>query len=213
MAKTLLIIGKSGSGKSTSLRNLNEKEYGLINVLGKELPFRNKKKSLNSDNYNEIKQYILTLYKEHGIRNFIIDDAGYLITNQYMKAQGSDKKGNKTFELFSDMATNFFDIIRFAQEVVPNDAKIVFFMHEDKNDFGDVKPKTMGKMLDEKVCIEGLFTIVLNAVKKQDKHVFLTKTDGSGVTKSPMGMFDEDAIDNDLKLVFEKIDEYYNIGE
>jgi hypothetical protein len=84
-------------------------------------------------------------------------------------------------------------------------------MHEEIDDLGYVKPKTIGKLLDEKIDVAGLFTIVLNATKKEGKYIFKTQTDGFDVTKSPMGMFDSEEIDNDLKVVQNKIKEYYGL--
>ena len=84
-------------------------------------------------------------------------------------------------------------------------------MHEDKNDFGDIKPKTIGKMLDEKVCVEGLFTIVLRSVVENGKYLFKTQTSGFDVTKSPIGLFQAEEIDNDLYAVDQAIRTYYNI--
>ena len=86
-------------------------------------------------------------------------------------------------------------------------------MHEDKNDFGEVKPKTIGKMLDEKVCLEGMFTIVLRCMTENGKHIFRTKTNGDDVTKTPLNLFDAEEIDNDLKLVDSTIREYYGMNK
>ena len=97
---------------------------------------------------------------------------------------------------------------------MPADKIVYFMMHEDKNDFGDIKPKTIGKLLDEKVCLEGLFTIVLRCMTNgQGQHVFTTQTNGLDVAKSPMGLFDSIEIDNDLKAVDTAIREYYNIKQ
>ncbi len=211
MAKATLVLGRSGAGKSFSMRNLPTNEYAIISVLGKELPFKTDKKFLEADDYNVIKDAMLK-YVQRGVKIFVIDDASYLLTNAFMRAQSEDKKGNKMFELYSKMATDFYDLIRFSQKSLPEDVLVFYFMHEDKNEFGDVKPKTVGKMLDEKVVIEGLFTQVLQASKVENKYVFRTQTDGTGVTKSPFGMFDSEEIDNDLNYVVQKIREFYNIG-
>lgn len=211
MAKSFLLIGKSGVGKSYSLNTVPENEYALISVLGKELPFRTGKKYLTTDDYTAIKNAMLK-YVSMGVKNIIIDDAGYLLTNAFMKAQGAEKKGNLIFELYSQMATNFYELVRFSQTGLPDDVIVGIIMHEDKNDFGDVKPKIMGKMLEEKVSVEGLFATVLHAMKTNNEYIFRTQTDGTGVTKSPYGMFDSETIPNDMNLVFTKIREYYNIG-
>lgn len=207
MAQVAMIIGKSGSGKSTSMRNFAKDELALINVNKKPLPFKGKFDStLETTNYEQIEKAIFSTQK----KAIVIDDAGYLITNQFMMGHG-ENKGNAVFELYNSLADNFYKLIKFCQEKV-NDEKIVYFvMHEDKNEFGDVKPKTIGKLLDEKVCVEGLFTIVLRAECKEGKYIFHTKTDGSDVTKTPMGLFESETIPNDLKEVDKTIREYYDL--
>ena len=207
MAQVIMLIGKSGSGKSTSMRNFAKDELALINVNKKPLPFKGKFDStLETTNYEQIEKAIFSTQK----KVIVIDDAGYLITNQFMMGHG-ENKGNAVFELYNSLADNFYKLIKFCQEKVADDKTVYFVMHEDKNEFGDVKPKTIGKLLDEKVCVEGLFTIVLRAECKEGKYIFHTKTDGLDVTKTPMGLFDEEIIPNDLKEVDNAIREYYNL--
>lgn len=208
MAIPVLIIGKSGSGKSTSLRNFKHDELCLINVLDKPLPFRGKfDHTYESDDYGKIKHAIAKTDKNA----VCIDDAGFLITNMFMKFHSSTGGGNSVFTLYNDIADQFWGLIEYIKTLDKN--KIVYIvMHEDKNDMGDIKPKTIGKLLDEKVCLEGLFTIVIRCVTDSSgKHKFLTETDGKDVTKAPMGMFVPE-MDNDLKVVDEKIREYYNLA-
>lgn len=206
MGLPVLITGKSGAGKTASMRNLKKEEVGVINVLGKPLPFKNDLSTYVSDDYRTIKQVLLKSKNN----TIVIDDAGYLITNQFMRGHGSgNARGNSVFELYNALADNFWSLINFISYELPNEKIVYLLMHEDKNDFGDVKPKTIGKMLDEKVCLEGLFTIVLRAVKHDDKHVFKTVSDGLDVCKTPMEMFSEDYIDNDLKVVTKTIRDYY----
>jgi hypothetical protein len=101
-------------------------------------------------------------------------------------------------------------LVEFSKSLPEN--KIIYFvMHEDKNEFGDIRPKTIGKILDEKCCLEGMFTIVLRATRNNEKYVFRTQSDGSDVTKSPIGLFEDMEIDNDLKVVDDKIREYYDL--
>lgn len=207
MAQCVMLLGKSGSGKSTSMRNFAHNELAFINVNKKPLPFKGKFDStLETTNYEQIEKAILSTQK----KAIVIDDAGYLITNQFMNGHG-ENKGNAVFELYNSLADNFYKLIKFCQDKI-NDEKIVYFvMHEDKNDFGDVKPKTIGKLLDEKVCVEGLFTIVLRAECLNGEYIFHTKTDGSDVTKAPLGMFESETIPNDLKEVDKIIREYYEL--
>jgi len=204
MGLPVLILGKSGSGKSASLRNFKQSEYGLINVLGKALPFQNDLKYMVTDDYAEIKNALL----KAKVNTLVIDDAGYLITNMFMKGNSS-KKGNAIFEFYTDLATRFWDLIEYIIHQIPEDVVVYLMMHEDENDAGNVKPKTIGKMLDDKVCVEGLFTVVLRTNRDEQKYIFRTQSNGYDVAKSPIGMFDAE-IDNDLKFVNETIRKYYN---
>lgn len=208
MGVPVLIIGKSGVGKTASLRNFQKDNIGVINVLGKPLPFVNEFKSITTDDYGKIKQTLLN----STVDTLVIDDANYLMTNQFMRGHGGGK-GNAVFDLYNQIGDNFWDLIRFVQLQLPENKIVYLFMHEDKNDMGDIKPKTIGRMLDEKVCIEGMFTIVLRAVKIEGKHYFTTQSDGFDVSKSPMGMFADAKIDNDLNVVNETIKNYYKLGE
>lgn len=208
MATCVMLIGKSGSGKSSSMRNFSHDELALINVNKKPLPFKGSFDStLETTQYDPIMKAIGQTQK----KAIVIDDAGYLITNQFMSGH-RDNKGNAVFELYNSLADNFYSLIKFCLERVDKDKVVYFVMHEDKNDFGETKPKTIGKLLDEKVCIEGLFTIVLRAECEDGQYVFHTKTDGLDVTKSPIGMFEDEKIENDLKKVDEKIREYYELA-
>lgn len=207
MAIPVLITGKSGSGKSASLRNFKEDEVGVVNVLGKPFPFRNKLKTLITTDYQEI---IKTVYACKA-KSIVIDDAGYLITDQFMKGHSQGGSGNAVFTLYNDIGDCFYNFIQFIIRRMPDDKIVYLLMHEEKNDFGDIKPKTIGKLLDEKVCLEGMFTIVLRAYGDGEKHIFLTASNGLDVCKTPIGMFDNREIENDLKAVDDRIREYYEI--
>lgn len=209
MAQVVMLLGRSGSGKSTSLRNFAHDELALINVNKKPLPFKGKFDStLETTEYEKIEKAIFSTQK----KVIVIDDAGYLITNQFMMGHG-ENKGNAVFELYNSLADNFYKLIKFCQEKVADAKTVYFVMHEDKNEFGDIKPKTIGKLLDEKVCIEGLFTIVLRAECKEGKYIFHTKTDGSDVTKTPLGLFETDEVENDLRIVDQAIRNYYDMPQ
>jgi len=205
MAIPVLILGPSGSGKSASMRNFNQKDFGLINVLGKALPFKSDLKYIVTDDYIKIKKALLNAKTD----TLVIDDAGYLITNMYMNG-ASNNKGNAVFEFYTALATKFWDLIEFIIHQLPEERIVYLIMHEQENDFGKTKPKTIGKMLDDKVCVEGLFTIVLRSINDDGRYLFRTQSNGFDVAKSPMGMFDKE-IDNDLKLVTKIIREYYNL--
>lgn len=205
-----MIIGKSGSGKSTSLRNFKEDELYLINVIGKPLPFPKKFDStFVTDEYKNVYAAMVKTPKTA----IVIDDAGYLITNMFMKGHSVKGGGSSVFDLYNDMADNFWSLVTSVVTKLPEDKIVYFMMHEDKNDFGEVKPKTIGKMLDEKVCLEGMFTIVLRCMTENGKHIFRTTTDGADVVKTPLNLFDAEEIDNDLKLVDSTIREYYGMNK
>lgn len=204
----VLIMGKSGSGKSTSLRNFKSDEVGIINVISKPLPFKNVNglKTVDTDNYADIKKVI----EGSKTPSIVIDDAGYLITNQFMRKHSNAGGGNAVFSLYNDIADSFWNLTEQIKKL-PNNKIVYILMHEDKNDFGDIKPKTIGKLIDDKVCLEGLFSIVLRAKKVDKNYYFFTQATDGDVAKSPIGMFDELYIENDLKAVDDKIREFYGI--
>lgn len=210
MGVPVLVIGKSGSGKSTSLRNFGEKELALVNVLKKPLPFKKKFEStICSDDYQTILKSIFNTKK----KSIVIDDAGYLITNHFMNKHSATGGGNGVFNLYNEIGDHFWGLIEFVKNKLPDNKIVYFIMHEDKNDFGDIKPKTIGKLLDEKVCIEGMFTIALRCMTDNNKHYFKTQSDGSDICKTPLEMFADKEIDNDLKLVDTTIREYYELNK
>jgi len=206
MAIPVLIIGKSGSGKSASLRNCTE-GFNLIKVLDKPLPFKGKIPCGVTDNYDKV----MTWLKGAKEKSIVVDDAGYLITNHFMANHSSTGKGNGVFSLYNEIGDKFWSLVQFIMNQLPPEKIVYIIMHEDVNDFGDIKPKTIGKMLDEKVCLEGMFTIVLRCVSSENRHIFVTQSSNGAVSKSPIGMFDSLEIDNDLKFVDQKIREYFEI--
>lgn len=211
MAIPILIIGKSGSGKSASMRNLDPKRVALINVLGKPLPFRGRFTQIVTDDYSKVGASISSAAK-NGRDIIIIDDAGYLITNMFMRGHSNAGAGNGVFSLYNSIGDHFWNLIDLIR-AEPSTARVYLIMHEEMNDFGQVKPKTIGRLIDEKVCLEGMFTICLRCMISDGKHIFRTQSDGMDVTKSPMGMFEDLEIDNDLNMVDQKICEYYKEEE
>lgn len=209
MALPCLIIGRSGVGKSTSMRNFAKDEIALINVAKKALPFKGKFDSqMDTDNYETIKKGLLQTQK----RSIVIDDAGYLITNFFMKNHSLNKQGGAVYALYNQLADDFWNLIEWCKTRLPEDKIVYFIMHEDKNEFGESRPKTIGKLLDDKVCIEGLFTIVLHAVAEGGEYKFRTQTDGSDVAKSPIDLFDSEEVPNDLRAVDVAIRSYYELA-
>ena len=209
MAEAVLIYGKSGTGKSTSLENFGEKEIFLINVIGKRLSFRKKfAYTITCDDADKIKRYMTKC--PEGVKTIVIDDAGYLMTNQFMAGHSGDKSGGSTFDLFNKIADSFWSLIN-AIKALPEDKIVYLTMHEDTNDFGEKRLRTIGKLLNEKVCIEGMCSVVLRAETMGGKYSFVTQNEGNDISKSPKGMFDEVRIPNDLKAVDTAIREYWGL--
>lgn len=207
MATPVLIIGKSGSGKSTSMRNcIGNEDWNLVRVLNKPLPFKGKINGWSTDDY----QTVMKCLAQSKAKNIVLDDAGYLITNMFMSKHSSAGAGNGVFTLYNQIGDHFWNLIQYIVKL-PEDKIVYVIMHEDTNDFGQIKPKTIGKLLDEKVCIEGMFTIVLRCIEESGKHLFVTQSADGAVSKSPIGMFEGLTIDNDLLLVEKAIREYYEI--
>ena len=207
MAIPVLIIGKSGSGKSASMKRCVGKDFNLVRVLNKPLPFRGKINGWITDDY----QIVYTALKSAPAKSVIIDDAGYLITNYFMKNHSTKGKGNDVFGLYNTLGDNFWGLIQYIINEMPADKIVYVIMHEDTDDYGNVKAKTIGKLLDEKICLEGMFTIVLRSVNNLTEHKFITQSDGGAISKSPEGMFEDLEIPNDLLYVDNRIREYYGI--
>lgn len=209
MAYPILIIGRSGMGKSTSLRNLDPDKTALINVLGKPLPFRGKFNQIVTTDYVKIMNAISKTNRPI----VVIDDAGYLMTSAFMSGHASQGAGGALYSFYNTLGDNFWCLIEHIRSL-PTNQRVYLIMHEDGNESYDIiKPKTIGKMLDEKVCIEGMFSICLRCVYSNGRHVFRTRTNGKDTAKTPLGMFEAEEIDNDLKVVDEKIKEFYVIQE
>ena len=203
MGIPVLILGESGSGKSTSLRNFNPDELAVYNVAGKPLPFKGGKNMhcANNVSYNQI----MANMAKNKFKTYVIDDSQYLLCFELF---------NRSFETgyakYTEMAMHFYNLIQFVILKMPEDCIVYFLHHTDTSD-GKTKAKTVGKMLDEKLTVEGLFSIVLMAVNKDGSHLFITQSDGSNTVKTPMEMFDQEEIDNDLKLVDNAIRSYYDM--
>lgn len=208
MAVIVLIIGESGSGKSTAMRNFKQGELSVVNVSKKPLPFKNTLAQLKSNNYQEI----TAMLRSAKAKSIVIDDAQYLMAFEFMyraKERGFDK--------FTDIGSNFFKLVETAISL-PDDKIIYFLSHIEKTKDGAEKCKTIGNMIDEKITLEGMFTIVLKTVvtvdgNNQRHFLFSTVNNGYDTVKSPMGMFESDLIDNDLKTVDRTIRSFYGMPE
>lgn len=205
MGLPVLIFGKSGAGKSRSMKFFGEDEIMLVNIEGKELPFKNNFKYIcKTDRIDTI----IEQCSKMPCKSAVIDDAGYLMTHHFMNNH-RNKKGNASFEMYDDIADMMYFLIKRIKEDVPKEKIVYIVLHEDTDDFGNTKLKTLGKLLDNKVCIEGMVTIAIRCMSDNGKHFFRTVTDGFDVTKTPEDMFEDDEIDNNLKTVDDAIRKYY----
>lgn len=203
----VIIYGKSGSGKSRSLKNFASDEIFLANVAKKPLPFKSKFKYVyNGDSVDSI----VGQMKKMSTNIAVIDDAGYIQTNLFMRGHGS--KSANQFDLFNNIADKFYHLIVSVTNELPEDKIVYIMMHETSNDYGAVKLRTIGKLLDEKVCIEGMVTICLRCMTDGTRHYFRTQSDGNDISKSPEDMFPEE-IENDLKIVDDTIRKYYGFNK
>lgn len=207
MAQMVLIMGESGTGKSTSMRNCNPETIAVVNPVGKPLPFKNHFDMLN----NETDARKITKYMKEqaaaGKKLIVVDDFQYILAVPYMnriKETGWDK--------YNDFGANYFEIINVCKEL-PDDVIVAYMTHLETLENGLTTVKLIGKLLREKITIEGLFTVVLRTGVNEAKYYFYTQNSGKDTVKSPLGMFPAYAIDNDLNYVADKIRNYYEIGE
>lgn len=203
MGIPVLVMGASGSGKSASLRNFDPSEVGLFNVAGKPLPFR---KKMNLVSNNATYDTITASLQKNALNCYVIDDAQYLMAFEFF-----DRAKETGFSKFADLGNHFYNLLKFIRLWTRDDTIVYLLAHIDVEDGGYVKMKTLGKMLNEKLCVEGLFSIVLLAETNGKEHWFTTQSNGRTTAKSPMEMF-ELKIPNDLKMVDTTIREYYEFG-
>ena len=201
MGVPVLVLGASGSGKSTSMRNFEESEIGIFNVAGKPLPFRKKLPKVDNATYEKIYKVL----KEPKLKKYVIDDSQYL-----MAFESFDHAKETGYGKFTNMALNFRNLIDFIIRGTPADCIVYMLHHTELSEDGKLKAKTLGKMLDNQLTVEGLFSIVMLCQVEGSEHYFITNSDGSNPAKSPMDMF-EMKIENDLKFVDTTIREYYEI--
>jgi len=226
MSELIGIVGESGTGKSTACRGLDPKTTAVINCVGKPLPIKGWKTNytefkgatgnyFSSDKTADIIKFMEAISKTRpDITNLVIDDWQYTMSNEFMRR--SNEKG---FEKFTEIGKNAWMTLNVGKSL-RDDLKVFVLTHSDTvpGEFGSkptIKIKTIGKLLDDKINPAGLFTILLfTDVQAKENGVveyrFVTNNDGTYPAKSPMGMFDDKYIDNDLGLVVSKMEEYYN---
>ena len=204
MGKVCLIYGESGSGKSTSLRNFEPNELGIFNISQKPLPFKKKLPMAMTDNYEVIKKHL----KENNKNCYVLDDVGLAMT--FYLFNHCLENG---YQKFTQAAKDFYDLVTCAIRETSDDTIVYFIMHVERSDDGSrLKAKTAGKMIDNQLTLESLFSIVLYATTDGKKHTFITQSDGATTAKSPMDMFPIE-MDNDLKAVDTAIREYYELAK
>ena len=214
MAIPVLVIGRSGSGKTYSLKNFKPGEVGIISIEKGRLPFKSELKVARLKKFDTQEaspaqinvaryQWLKSAIASSTPKAIVIDDSQYLLANELF-----DRANEKGYDKFTNMAANFRDLIHFVNEL-EDENKIVYFLHHSELDAdGREKVKTIGKMLDEKLSVEGCFDIVIYC---QD-HKFFTQANGQSVAKTPEGMFELE-IENDLKFVDDHIREYYGLSD
>lgn len=199
MSRLIFVLGHPGTGKSTSLRNLKKEDVGYVSVTGKELPFQSSIAPVTAKTVGEVK----TLVEKSKKPILVVDDVNYLFTFQVFGR--SNEKDQ--FKVFRDIGDGFYQLIE-AIISKPTSQNIYLFGHIEINDKNLVQLKTAGKTIRDNIAPEGLTNIVLEAANDLGEFVFKVRSDGSGV-KSPMNMFEGETIPNDLKVVNDKINEYY----
>lgn len=206
MAVICIVYGQSGTGKSSSLRNFKKGEVSVVNVTNKPLPFKADFAVASSKNYEQITQ---ALQKSES-KSIVLDDSTYLLVDEYMKS--TQEKG---FDKFVRLANNFYNLMNFCTNNLNNDKIVYFIGQSEVHDDGREHFRTVGKMLDSMVCIEGLSTIVLKTVVKDGRYCFSTKNNGFDTVKTPIGMFsaEEEFIDNDLKAVDTRIRNFWGMSK
>lgn len=204
MGLGVLILGEPGTGKSYSIKNFDPDEVGIFEVEKTQLPFQKQFKICKRAKYSTIMQ----VFKEPKLKAYVIDDSQYLMANENF-----DRARETGYQKYTEMALHFRDLIHWVNYHLPDDV-IVYFLHHTETDAnsGKSKAKTVGKMLDNQLTIEGCFNIVLNTQVENGQYYFITQSDGFSTAKSPEGMFDL-KIPNDLKMVDSRIREYWNLKE
>lgn len=212
MSIGILILGESGTGKTTSLRNLDPAQTLLIQSVRKPLPFRSKDwrylpEPGGSIYVSDQSAQIINAMRKTKKKVIVIDDYQYILTNEFMRR--SEEKG---FDKFSDIGRHAWDIV-VAASTLPDDVRVYILGHTQTDEFGKTKIKTIGKLLDEKVVIEGMFSIVLRTCVQNGNYLFSTRNNGSDTVKTPIGLFDDEYIGNDLAEIDAAIFHYYGMQE
>lgn len=217
MSITTLILGESGTGKSTSLRDFDPEKTLLIQAVKKPLPFRSTNwKPVVKDEGGSVfatdkSDVICKAMQRTDKEIIIIDDFQYVMANEFMRRVTDVETGNAAFAKYNEIARHAWDVLTQAS-ALPDNKRVYILSHTSTDDFGKTKIKTIGKLLDEKIVLEGLVTIVLRTMVSNGEYFFSTKNSGSDTVKSPIGLFESESIENNLANVDKAICEYYGIN-
>lgn len=218
MSIATMIIGESGTGKSTSLRNLDPQNTLLIQAVKKPLPFRSTdwkpvvKGQGGSVFVSDNSAHIVAAMQRTDKEVIVIDDFQYVLANEFMRRVTDNETGNGAFAKYNEIARHAWDVLM-ASTSLSDHKRVYILSHTSTDDFGKTKIKTIGKLLDEKIVMEGLVTIVLRTVVANGDYMFSTKNNGQDTVKSPIGLFESDLIENDLAQVDKAITAYYDLKQ
>ncbi len=218
MSNSVLILGDSGTGKSSAIRTLPPEETFILNIIGKPLPFRGGASKYvrlsedgttgnlySSDNFEKIRRIInLVDKKRPDIKYLVIDDFGFSIMNEFIR--NAHVKGFDKFSILAQQFTETLQLLRYIRD----DLFCFVTMHIETDQLGKTKPKSVGKMIDQYTCIEGSFTYIFHTIIVDKQYRFITNNDGLHMAKTSMGLFNEQYIDNDLLMIANRINEYNN---
>jgi hypothetical protein len=218
MSIATMILGQSGTGKSASMRNLDPSHTLLIQSVKKPLPFRSagwgwydKEKNPQGNIFvTDQGAQIIKLMRGTKREVIVLDDFQYILANEFMRRVLDKETGNAAFAKYNEIARNAWDILMAASQLQDN-KRVYILGHTQEDDAGHVKAKTIGKLLDEKITVEGLLTIVLRTAVINGQYIFTTRNNGLDTVKTPMGMFDDEHIPNDLAQVDEAVFSYYGL--
>ena len=217
MSIATMVLGQSGTGKTTSLRNLNSSDVLLIQAVKKPLPFRSKEwlpctkaNPAGSILVTDSAPTIVGAMERTKKPIIVIDDFQYILANEFMRRVLDNETGNQAFAKYNEIARHAWDILMAASRLADS-TRVYILAHTQEDESGRIKAKTIGKLLDEKITMEGLLTIVLRTAVINGQYVFSTHNNGSDTVKTPMGMFDSEHIENDLAAIDAAIVDYYNL--
>lgn len=219
MSIACMILGQSGTGKTTSLRNFNPADVLLIQAVKKPLPFRSKEwvpctkaNPTGSILVTDCAQTIVGAMQRTHKQIIVIDDFQYILANEFMRRVLDNETGNAAFAKYNEIARNAWDILMTAGRLADS-TRVYNLAHTQEDDNGRIKAKTIGKLLDEKITLEGLLTIVMRTAVINGQYLFSTQNSGSDTVKTPLDMFTDEHIPNDLAAIDNTITEYYALSQ